>query len=121
MVMLIPNAQSLFMAFNLEIEISLADVRLILGDRFDQVFKRAIHTSACPGCRREFNATIAIKEIWLNHIGDIIVEGWCKDCGFKLSQYIESSNFPESYDQAIAIRDLKMQVLGDYRARPAGG
>ena len=115
------TVKNLFMAFNVEIEISLSDVRLILGDRFDSVFKKAIHTSACPGCQREFNATIAIKEIWLNHIGDLIVEGWCKDCGFKLSQYIESSNFPESYDQAIAIRDLKMQVLGDYRARPAGG
>ena len=108
------------MAFNLEIEITLADVRLILGDRFDEIFRKAVHTNACPGCQREYNATLVIKEIWLNHIGDIIVEGTCKDCGFKISRYIESSNFSDAYDQAISIRELKMEVLKDYRARPAG-
>lgn len=108
------------MAFNLEIEITLADVRLILGSRFEAIFRKAIHTTACPGCQREYNATLVIQEIWLNHIGDLIVEGSCKDCGFKISRYIESSNFSEAYDQAISIRELKMEVLQDYRARPAG-
>lgn len=108
------------MAFNLEIEITLADVRLILGSRFEKVFRKAMYTNTCPGCQREYNATLVIKEIWLNHIGDLIVEGSCQDCGFKISRYIESSNFPEAYDQAISIRELKMEVLQDYRARPAG-
>lgn len=108
------------MAINLEIEIKLDDVILILGDRFDSIFRKAIHTCTCPACRREFNATLLIKEIWLNHIGDLIVEGWCKDCKFKLSLYLESSNFREAYDQAMTLRELKMEILNDYNARPAG-
>lgn len=108
------------MAYHLEIEITLADVRLILGDRFDKVFRKAMENNTCIGCQRENKATLAIKEIWLNHIGDIIVEGFCKDCGFKISKYIEANNHAGAYDQAIAIRELKMEVLGDYRARPAG-
>jgi hypothetical protein len=108
------------MAFNLEIEITLADVKLILTDRFDEVFHKAMHTNACPGCPCEYNATLVIKEIWLNHIGDLIVEGTCKDCGFTLSRYIEASNFTAAYDQALNLRELKMEVLQDYRARPAG-
>lgn len=108
------------MAFNLEIEISLDDVKLILGDRFDEVFRKSIYTNACYGCKKEFNATLVIREIWLNHIGDIIVEGTCKDCGFKLSKYIEANNYDGAYDQAIALRELKMEVLKNYRGRPAG-
>lgn len=108
------------MAFNLEIEIQLEDVRLILGSRYRQVFEKALHTNACPHCQREFNAYLQIREIWLNHIGDIIVEGTCQDCAAPLSRYIEANNYPGCYDQAIAIRDLKMEVLKDYRARPAG-
>ncbi len=105
---------------NLEIQISLADVRLILGKHFNAVFKRAIAKNTCLGCQRELEAELVIKEIWLNHIGDIIVEGWCKDCGFKLSRYIEANNYPGAYDQAIAIRELKMDVLKDYNVRPPG-
>jgi len=93
---------------------------MILGDRFNQIFRKAIHTTACPACRREFNASIAIREVWLNHIGDIIVEGYCRDCGNPLSKYIESNNFQEAYDQAMALRELKMEVLKNYNARPSG-
>lgn len=106
---------------NLEIEIMLSDVRLILGNHFDEVFRRAMDTNTCFGCKREGSATLVIKELWLNHIGDIIVEGFCKDCGFKISKYIEANNYVGAFDQAIAIRELKIEVLGDYRARPSGG
>jgi len=109
------------MAVNLEIAINLDDVKLILADRFDPVFHRAMDTNTCYGCKRQNKATLLIREIWLNAIGDIIVEGTCKDCGFRLSRYIEANNEEGAYDQAQALRELKMEVLKDYRARPAGG
>lgn len=109
------------MALNLELEISLDDVRLMLGDRFEREFKREIHTATCTGCERRYNASIDVNEIWLNHIGDLIVEGNCTYCQTSISKYLETSNYQDAYDQAMAIRELQMQVLKDYNARPTGG
>ncbi len=109
------------MALNLELEISLDDVRLMLGDRFEQEFIRQMHTATCTGCERRYNATIDISEIWLNHIGDLIVEGTCTNCQTPISKYLETSNLQNAYDQAMAIRELHMHVLKEYNARPPGG
>lgn len=108
------------MGLHLEIEIDQDDARLILGDRYEQVYVRQIHTATCTGCGRHYNATIVEPQIWLNHIGDLIVEGSCQDCTSPVSKYIESSNYRGAYDQAMAIRELKMDVLKDYNGRMPG-
>lgn len=114
-------AKKRYMGLNLEIEISREDARLILGDRFEQEFVRAVHTATCTGCSRHYNATIEVREIWLNHIGDLIVEGTCRLCGTGISKYIEASNFRGAFDQAMSIRELKIHVLKDYNGRLPGG
>ncbi len=108
------------MAINLEIEITIDDVRLILGDRYYTFFQKAVETAQCPKCGKAFSANMEIESIWLNHIGDIILEGTCKDCGAVISKYVEASNFASAYEQAMALRELKMEVLKDYNARLAG-
>jgi len=109
------------MGLNLEIEIERDDVKLILGDRYEQEFVRAIHTATCTRCGRHYNASMAIEEIWLTPIGDLIVEGSCTDCQNAISKYIESSNFRGAFDQAMAIREFKIEVLSDYNGRLPGG
>jgi len=108
------------MGLNLELAISLDDVRLMLGDRFELGFNREVQTATCTGCKRKYNASIDVADIWLNHIGDLIVEGTCTNCQTPISKYLETSNHQDAFDQAMAIRELHMQVLKDYRARPAG-
>lgn len=108
------------MGLNLEIEIDRDDARLILGDRFEQEFVRAVHTATCTGCGRHYNATMEVQEIWLTPLGDLIAEGHCTHCHTPISKYIEASNFRGAFDQAMAIRELKMEVLNDYNARPPG-
>ena len=108
------------MGINLEIEISIDDIHLILGDRFEQEYVRRIHQAACTGCGRHYNAELNVSEIWLNHIGDVILEGTCQSCSSPLSLYLEVSNFKPSFDQAMAIRDLYINVLKNYNARLAG-
>lgn len=105
------------MGVGFEIEIKLEDVRLIMGEQFEPVFEQFIQGANCTACRRFGDATIAIKSIWLNPIGDITIEGWCKDCGERISRYLETGADPNSYDQAMAIREFKMDIQKDYNWR----
>ena len=102
---------------NLEIEIELEDVRLILGDRFQKVFAESLQQAHCPSCQKVNNAILDIKKIWLNNVGDIIVDGWCKDCSLPIERYVDSGIYPDAYDQAMALRELKIDVLKDYNVR----
>ncbi|MEL7123529.1 MAG: hypothetical protein AAFO07_29070 [Bacteroidota bacterium] len=99
------------------ISISWEDVKLILGKKRLKELQDLLKSNSCSGCQRIECATQVIHEIWLNHIGDIIIDGWCKDCGDQLSTYFEASNYPGSYDQAMSIRELKIEVLKDYDVR----
>jgi len=99
---------------NITIEIDWDDVVLILGKSKLKTLKKGLNHATCPACKRHGNAILAVKDIWLNHIGDIILDGWCKDCGYKLSKYFEANHIQGSYDQAMAIRELKIDILKNY-------
>lgn len=102
---------------NPTIRINWEDVVLIVGKKNLKKLRKKLETASCPACQRLGNATMAIKGIWLNNIGDIIFEGICKDCGDELSLYFEATQFPGSFDQAMAIRELKIEVLKDFEVK----
>lgn len=103
---------------NLTIAIDWSDIQLILSKLQMEELKYALNHCTCPACKRHQTASLAIRDIWLNHIGDIIFDGWCKDCSYKLNVYFEANGSQESYDQAMAIRELKIDVLKDYQVKP---
>jgi hypothetical protein len=92
-------------------------VVLIVGKKNVKKLQKKLETDSCPACKRLGDATLAVKKIWLNNIGDIIFEGSCKDCGGELSLYFEATQFPGSFDQAMAIRELKIEVLKDFEVK----
>ncbi len=102
----------------MDIEINLDDVRLIMGHRFEKDYQRLIQTAYCAGCGSDYRAHMHVQRYWLNHLGDIILEGYCRKCGQRVQRYAETGVFPASYDQAMAIRELKIEVLRDYNTRP---
>lgn len=102
---------------NPTIAIDWEDVVLIVGKRNLKQLKKKLETVSCPACKQLGTATLAISKIWLNNIGDIIFEGFCKDCGGKLSLYFEATQFPGSFDQAMTIRELKIEVLKDFEVK----
>lgn len=95
----------------LEIEISDEDLELIMGRRLE-----ANPETFCPHCKEM--RVMKVREYWLNHIADITLEGACTNCGQPVSHYLETGIASDSYDQAMAIRELKIEILNDYRARP---
>lgn len=102
---------------NPTIGIDWEDVVLIVGKKNLKNLKQVLEAASCPSCKRLGTATLAIKKIWLNNIGDIIFDGFCKDCGEELSLYFEATQFPGSFDQAMAIRELKIEVLKDFEVK----
>lgn len=99
------------MDLRLEIEITKEDVQLITSEQMDDKIE-----TFCPNCRT--TRRLRIREYWLNHICDITLEGNCTVCKRSLSHYLDTGIEADSYDQAMAIRELKMNVLQDYNARP---
>ena len=104
------------MAINPEIEITIDDVRLIMRSRFKHLDK-AVNNVFCRKCSKGGTSAMTVDKIWLNHLGDIILEGHCKVCNQATNRYVETGEDPDSYDQAMAIRELKIDVLKDYKSR----
>ena len=102
---------------NPTIGIDWEDVVLIVGKKNLKFLKEKLETADCPACKRLGTATVAIQKIWLNNIGDIIFDGFCKDCDAELSVYFEATQFTGSFDQAMAIRELKIEVLKNYEVK----
>lgn len=99
------------------ISISEEDVALIMGRRFDKVYPLALQSAHCPRCRKVDSATIEVEQLWLNPAGDVLVEGKCASCGGPLDKLIETGVEPGQYDQAMAIREYKIEVSKDYRVK----
>ena len=101
----------------MDIEITLDDVKLIMGNRFERGFGIVTHSIYCTNCQNGYKGTMQIKKIWLNHLGDVVLDGSCDTCGHRVQRYMETGEDPESYEQAMAIRELKIEVLKDYKRR----
>ncbi|NBC08647.1 MAG: hypothetical protein GVY26_15765 [Bacteroidetes bacterium] len=99
------------------ISISEEDVALIMGRRFQKAYPDALQSAHCPRCRKVDNATITVDQLWLNPAGDVLVEGKCEHCGGPLDKLIETGVEPRQYDQAMAIREYKIEVSKDYEVK----
>lgn len=105
------------MSLQPEIEIQLDDVELIMGKHFKKGFKKITENIFCNNCTEPQMIKMIIQKIWLNPIGDIILEGQCPECTNPVRRYIETGSILECYDQAMAIRELKIEVLKDFNPR----
>lgn len=99
------------------ISISEEDVALIMGRRFKKDYPKALQAAHCPRCRKVDCATVDVNQLWLNPAGDVLAEGKCTDCGAPLEKLIETGVDPRQYDQAMAIREYKIEVSKDYEVR----
>ncbi len=100
----------------MDIQINLEDVQLIMGDQFSPGFQACMDSTYCGSCQ-ENCTSVEIKKLWLNHLGDVIVEGCCEKCSGKTNRYIETGENPDSYDQAMAIREIQIDLLKCYTPR----
>lgn len=94
------------------IPIQLEDVELILGkELFNTHFSKLVDNVYCNSCRPPGTNSIHIRQIWLDHQGNISIDGRCQECKSKLRQVIETRNDPDSYGQAMVIWEIREDLL----------
>ena len=94
------------------IRIKLEDVELILGrDMFNRHFTTLVDNVYCQTCLPPGTTPILIRQIWLDHQGNISIDGKCKKCRSKLRQVIETRNDPDSYGQAMVIWEIQEDLM----------
>jgi hypothetical protein len=90
------------MATSKGILISKEDLDFLLEgqDRDLSVF---INNCYCAQCDSKHDQTITDYTIWLNHLYDIILDGYCKNCGHTMGRYIELGENPQFAERAKAL------------------
>jgi len=70
------------------IKINDFQLNLLLNEEEKKGFRFLLDNSFCSACRKEMPLS-KIKEILLNNLNDLMVEGLCPVCGGKMARYIE--------------------------------
>ncbi|MEQ8704278.1 MAG: hypothetical protein RIC19_10185 [Phaeodactylibacter sp.] len=100
-----------------DISITEEDLRLIMGKPFEPRYAAALRDAFCPACRQKEDNAVRPEKLWLNPAGDVIVEGACSSCGAPVEKLLETGVEPRQYDQAMAIREYKVEIGKDYEIR----
>jgi len=86
-----------------EIEIDIEDVRIIMGDEFDDLHL-CLETTFCGECP-DHNTTIENYKIYLDKLDDLVFVGQCVKCKGAVVRVVETG---ETKDTAEIARHIKM-------------
>jgi len=100
-----------------DISITEEDLQLIMGRNFKPRYAAALRDVFCPACRQKEDNAVVPEKFWLNPAGDVIVEGACARCNAPIEKLLETGIDPRQYDQAMAIREYKVEIGKDYEVR----
>lgn len=94
------------MSKKFKIKITKEDARDILGKDVD-FLKVAEKSAFCFDCfeKTKKSVTIVNYEIYVNDLGDIILQGFCKNCGKPVGRYIESGEKPDGFEKAMKVAE----------------
>jgi len=101
---------------NKAIEISAEDIAFIMSSCSAE-FEQEKSGVACRGENHRLRS-IAVNTAWLNEKGDLILDGCCKSCSYRMSKYIDCRQWPEARERALYIRELKVKLFKNARIRP---
>lgn len=80
-----------------KIKIAEEDLKFIYGDNYEFFQSRILPNCFCGKCIRDGKHTVRIVnyEIFINDLNDIILQGFCADCGGKVGRYLETGEVKE--------------------------
>lgn len=84
-----------------EIGLSDSDFRFIIGTEWEIFENNIINNCYCANCKSNYNSTIANYTVILNDLNDIVLQGYCAKCGYKVGRYVETGD-NEEYSEAIS-------------------
>lgn len=84
------------------IPITEEDVAFIFNDNLEQ-FHSVTSNCFCAQCQTPYESTIVNYKILLNELYDILLKGFCMDCGHTMGRYLETGEVPATARKAEAI------------------
>lgn len=104
----------------IDIRISLKDLKLLAGKRFDGMRNAAINFAYCVECGTSKMNSENIKTS-INRLGDVLWDGNCVKCGNSVTRYLELGEDPDFFDRAMTMRKMKIETLAEYEIREHPG
>lgn len=80
------------MTNNKQKELTTAKLQNILGKDLKDFEQKIIPRCYCANCKSNYQSTITNYKIFLNNLDDIILKGFCKNCGHSMSRYLETGD-----------------------------
>jgi len=80
----------------IEIPISLEDLKFIVEDEYEQIVDLAQNNSFCSRCHGKNKVEMIDYTLILNDLNDVIFQGKCKSCNGRIARYVgigEQSKF----------------------------
>jgi len=96
----------------MDVEIEEYDVEIIMGDQYKNLYI-LLENSWCVTCNKM--ATIINYRSFLNNLNDVILKGFCFECGGKVNRYIETGENAHSAAIAKHIKNVLAVSKGKKR------
>lgn len=79
-----------------KIKITEEDLKFIYGADYNFFQTKILSNCYCHNCQpSKHNATINNYEIFINDLDDVILCGFCAECGGKMNRYLETGEVKE--------------------------
>ncbi|MCX6706170.1 MAG: hypothetical protein NTV24_03670, partial [Candidatus Woesebacteria bacterium] len=79
-----------------KLKIAEEDLKMIYGDNYDFFQTKILSNCFCPTCNTKgYHSTIINYEIFIDNLNDIILQGFCAECGDKIGRYLETGEVEE--------------------------
>lgn len=86
--------------------LSLNDIRFLMADYFETVFRDRVMEGRCPLCFRE-PIELVIEDCRLSEEDNIQVRGWCRSCKRRRQLQFEISLDSSCRERAAYLREMR--------------
>lgn len=78
-----------------QIKITPKELKEIFGDDYDFFQKELVTDCFCSNCPPPHSSIITNYEIFLNDLNDVVLKGFCTNCGSPIARYLETGEVPK--------------------------
>ena len=88
-----------------EIQINQFQLNALLNQEEKSIYELIVREHVfCNGCEGAADEGVTVKEIYLNDLNDVVIQGTCNECGGKVARIIEYGENKEFYERAMKFR-----------------
>ncbi len=74
-----------------QLQITEKEVKFIYADDYEFFQNKILSNCYCLTCKpKKYNSKIVNYQIFINHLNDVILRGFCSECGSRLNRYLET-------------------------------